>query len=167
MVEVISGGREAKQPFCVSLQPPRPVRLVQYWHFVVPRWCEQSTQAPGPHPDSTAQGPLLALQRQPQSERLFSPGALEKEPTNHSSQKQSPACGMCMPNLPPPCHRSRHRPISAQHWPLNCWRLASCWGERRSQRSCLHALLRPLRPITNRNPIGSSISASAAPLRLA
>ena len=104
---------------------------------------------------------------QPQSERLFSPRALEKEPTNHSSQRQSLACGMCMPNLPPPCHRPRHRPISAQLWPLNCGRLASCWGERRSQRSCLHALLRPLRPITNRDPIGSSISASAALLRLA
>lgn len=128
------------QPFCVSLQPPRPVRLVQYWHFVVPRWCEQSTQAPGPHPVATAQ---RRPRRPPEATPIWAAFSLQKEPTSHSSQRRPPACGMCMPNLPPPCPRSQRRPMGGRRWPLSCGRLASCWGERRSRRSRLHALLRP------------------------
>lgn len=99
--------------------------------------------------------------RPPEATPIWAAFWLQKEPTSHSSQSRPPACGMCMPNLPPPCPRSQRRPMGGRRWPLSCGRLASCWGERRSRRSRLHALLRPC----GLSPTGIQSVAASRPRR--
>lgn len=119
------------------------------------------------HRDSTPSqrhnAALVALQRQPQSGRLF--GSRKNRPVTAARAGRQPAGCACRTSRPP-------SPITA---PAN-GRPALAAELRATRqllgRKALTALsascsAAALRPITNRNPVGGSLSVSADPLRLA